>query len=146
MKRAFLWFALVAACGGPSNSGFDDGGLDASIDGDANPFQQPDTGPSIYSDFPTNPFVDPSLPSNIAPVDAPGSVVYWSSTGGTSFKGFTVGDLQSKTVLTPTTASPASAGAGTTVCVSCHTSSPDGTYIMYTRDTGANSRPRAIDA
>ena len=31
---------------------------------------------------------------HIAPVDAPGSVVYWSSTGGTAFKGFTVGDLQ----------------------------------------------------
>jgi hypothetical protein len=82
---------------------------------------------------------------HIAPVDAPGSVVYWSSTGGTSFKGFTVGDMTSKTVLTPTTASPASAGAGTVVCISCHTSSPDGTYVFYTRDTGANSRPRAID-
>src|SRR2546430_603062 len=65
MKRAFFWFALVAACGGPSNSGFD-GGLDASIDGDANPSQQLDTGPSTYSDFPTNPVIDPSLPSNIA--------------------------------------------------------------------------------
>jgi hypothetical protein len=258
MKRAFLWIAVVAACGSPTGNGFD-AGTDASVDGDANPFQQPDTGPTTYSDFPTNPVVDPSLPTNIAqlfgdpdagtasapciaepaadamipknwtplfleyaagganvyeiritvdnqkntgvyyvptstytldqnlwkslaahsaghdmnvsirggslanqqvtnvtaesteavhiaPVDAPGSVVYWSSTGGTSFKGFTVGDLQSKTVLTPTLAGASSANGGTTVCISCHTSTPDGTYVMYTRDTGPNGRPRAIDA
>lgn len=79
---------------------------------------------------------------HIAPVDAPGSVVYWSSTSGTAFKGFTVGDLTSKTVLTPTTAGAASGGAGTTTCISCHTSSPDGTYVIYTRDTASS---RAID-
>jgi hypothetical protein len=256
MNRAFLGLALVAACGSSDNSGFD-GGSDATAgDGDANPFQQPDTGPTTYSDFPTNPVVDPSLPSNIAtlfgdpdagtaaapciaepaadamipknwtplfleyaagganvyeirvtvdnqknpgiyyvptatytldqnlwkslaahsaghdmnvsvrggtlanqqvtnvtaeststvhiaPVDAPGSVVYWSSTGGTAFKGFTVGDLTSKTVLTPATAGASSANDGTTTCVSCHTSSPDGTYVIYTRDTASS---RAIDA
>lgn len=256
MKRAFLTFALVAACGSSDNSGFD-GGVDAStLDGDANPFQQPDVGPITYNDFPTNPVVDPSLPSNIAtlfgdpdagtgappciaepaadamipknwtplfleyaaaganvweiritvdnqknpgvyyvptatytldqnlwkslaahsaghdmnvsirggslanqqvtnitaeqtstvhiaPVDAPGSVVYWSSTGGTAFKGFTVGDLQSKTVLTPASAGASSANDGTTTCISCHTSSPDGTYVIYTRDTPTPNR--AVD-
>ncbi len=256
MKRAFFWLALVAACGSSDNSGFD-GGADATADGaDGNPFQQPDVGPTTYSDFPTNPVIDPSLPPNIAqlfgdpdagtaaapciaepasdamipknwtplfleylagganvyeitvtvdnqknsgvyyvptstytldqnlwkslaahsaghdmnvsirggslanqqvtnvtaeststvhiaPVDAPGSVVYWSSTGGTAFKGFTVGDLQSKTVLTPATAGASSANDGATTCVSCHTSSPDGTYVIYTRDTASS---RAIDA
>lgn len=256
MKRAFLWLALVAACGSSDKSGFD-GGADATADGggDGNPFQQPD-GPITYSDFPTNPVIDPSLPSNIAtlfggpdagtaaapciaepaadamipknwtplfleyaagganvyeititvdnqnnpgvyyvptatytldqnlwkslaghsaghdmnvsirgatlanqqvtnvtaeststvhiaPVDAPGSVVYWSSTAGTAFRGFTVGDLQSKTVLTPATAGASSANDGTTTCISCHTSSPDGTYVIYTRDTASS---RAIDA
>ena len=256
MKRAFFGLALLVACGSSDNSGFD-AGSDASLgDGDANPFQQPDIGPITYSDFPTTPVVDPSLPSNVAtlfgdpdagtgappciaepaadamipknwtplfleyaaaganvyeiritvdnqknpgifyvpkatytldqnlwkslaahsaghdmnvsirggslanqqvtnitaeststvhvaPVDAPGSVVYWSSTGGTAFKGFTVGDLTSKTVLTPASAGASSANDGTTTCISCHTSSPDGTYVIYTRDT---STSRAIDA
>jgi len=89
----------------------------------------------------------PTAPSasvaHIAPVDAPGSVVYWASSPSTAFKGFTVGDMTSKTVLTPTTASPASAGAGDTNCIACHTSSPDGNLIIYTRDATNNSR--AID-
>lgn len=277
MKRAYLRFApllaIVAAsalavrCGGPGGTGFDGGpgdGAPSDVASD-NPFTQPETGPSVYSDFPSTPIIvgggdaGPSLPANIAtlfggpdagagaapciaepaadamipknwtplfleysapganvyeitvtidnqtnpavvytpnptytfdqnlwksveghsaghdvnvsirggtlsgqtvsaitmpststvhiaPVDAPGSVVYWSSTGGTAFKGFTVGDMTSKTVLTPATAGQASAGAGTTACISCHTSSPDGTYIIYTRDSGPNGRPRAIDA
>jgi Tol biopolymer transport system component len=102
-------------------------------------------GGTLANNQVTNVTAESTSTVHIAPVDAPGSVVYWSSTGGTSFKGFTVGDMTSKTVLTPTTASPASAGAGTVVCISCHTSSPDGTYVFYTRDTGANSRPRAMD-
>ncbi len=249
--------ALAAHCGGDDNKSNFDGGPTKDGTTDGNPFQQPDTGPTTYSDFPTTPIIDPSLPSDIsvqfgspdggtgsppciaepaadamipknwtplfleyaspaanvfeirltvdnqtgalliytpnltytidqntwkalaghsaghdvnvsvragtltgptltagptpeqtsivhiAPVDAPGSVVYWSSTGGTAFKGFTVGDLVSKTVLTPATAGAASGGAGTTNCVSCHTSSPDGTYVIYTRDAANGSR--AVD-
>jgi len=263
MKRSFLLLAAIAfavRCGsGDDKSNFDGGPPQDATTTDSNPFPNQDSGPSTYSDFPSNPIVDPSLPSNtpslfgspdagtaappciaepaadamiprnwtplfleyasaganvfeirlqidnqtnegviyvptttytldltiwkqvalhssghdlnislragtlsgqtitnitseststvhIAPVDAPGSVVYWSSTGGTSFKGFTVGDVTSKTVLTPTTASPASAGAGTVYCVSCHTSSPDGTYIFYTRDVTPTGSLRAIDA
>ncbi len=264
MKRSFLLpfvvLAFVARCGSSDDtSNFDGGNKNPDATTDGNPFPNPDSGPSTYSDFPSNPIVDPSLPSNtptlfgspdagagaapcvaeptddamiprnwtplfleyastganvfeirlsvdnqtnqgviyvptttytldlniwkqlalhssghdlsisvragtlsgtsltnvtseatstvhIAPVDAPGSVVYWSSTGGTSFKGFTVGDVTSKTVLTPTSASPASAGAGTVYCVSCHTSSPDGTYIFYTRDVTNTGSIRAIDA
>lgn len=267
MKRAFLGsapllattvaFVAATSCGTNNNSNFDSGIGDATSDGDGNPFVQPETGPTTYSDFPTTPVVDPSLPANIAtqfgdpdagvaaapciaepaadamipknwtplfleyaasganvyeiritidnqknpgvfyvptatytldqntwkqiaahsaghdvnvsirggtltgqtlsavtaeststvhiaPVDAPGSVVYWSSTGGTAFKGFTVGDMASKTVLTPTSAGASSANDGTTTCISCHTSSPDGAYIMYTRDTPTPNR--AIDA
>ena len=262
MKRAFLALtpvlvagALGLRCGGDDNRFGNDGGSDATTDAVDAPFQNPDTGPSVYGDFPVAPIVDSSLPNDIAtqfggpnsgtgvppciaepaadamipknwtplfleyaspganvyeirvtidnqtnpavvytpkptytfdqnlwkiveghsaghdvnisirggtlngqtlgaitaeqtstvhiaPVDAPGSVVYWSSTGGTAFKGFTVGDLTSKTVLTPTTAGQSSAGDGTTTCISCHTSSPDGTYVIYTRDT---STSRAID-
>lgn len=84
-----------------------------------------------------------SIVVHIAPVAAPGSVVYWTSTGGTSFQGFTIGDTVSKTVLSPTMAGATSTG-GTTTCVSCHTSSPDGKLIIYSRD--ADNGTRAIDA
>ncbi|HMY17102.1 MAG TPA: hypothetical protein PKA58_12335 [Polyangium sp.] len=80
---------------------------------------------------------------HIAPVAAPGSVVYWTSTGGTSFQGFTIGDTTSKTVLSPPMAGPTSTG-GNTTCVSCHTSSPDGKLIIYSRD--ADNGTRAVDA
>jgi len=79
---------------------------------------------------------------HLAPVDAPGSVVYWTSTNGTSFQGFTIGDPKSVTVLTPASAGPTSSG-GNTSCVSCHASSPDGKLIFYSRD--ADNGTRAID-
>ncbi len=258
LVAVLLAAGLASRCGsGDTNSNFDSGAKDVTT-GDGNPFQQPDTGPTIWNDFPSNPIIDPSLPSDIAtqfgdpdagtgsvpciaepaadamiprnwtplfleyasaaanvfeirltadnqtgqaliyvptttyvldvnlwkqlalhsaghdlnvsvragtlnaqkkltgpptpeatstvhiaPVDAPGSVVYWSSTAGTAFKGFTVGDMVSKTVLTPTTAGAASGGDGNTTCVSCHTSSPDGTYVIYTRD--ASNGSRAVD-
>lgn len=85
----------------------------------------------------------PSLPTrstlHIAPVDAPGSVVYWSSSPETSFKGFAIGDVASKVVLTPQTAGVTSTG-GQTTCVSCHTSSVDGKLVFYTRDVVDVSR------
>lgn len=79
---------------------------------------------------------------HLAPVDAAGSVVYWTASGGTSFKGFTIGDTTSKLVLTPGTAGPTSSG-GNTNCVSCHASTPDGKYVVYSRDGDDGSR--AID-
>lgn len=89
------------------------------------------------------PIVGASGVVHLAPVAAPGSVVYWTSTGGTSFQGFTIGDAVSKTVLSPEMAGATSTG-GTTTCVSCHTSSPDGKLIIYSRD--ADNGTRAIDA
>lgn len=66
----------------------------------------------------------------IAPpgVQASGSVVYWTTSGGTILKGFKVGDETVQTVITP-----AQAGAQ---CVACHTSTPDG---MYAGLTGSSS-------
>jgi hypothetical protein len=80
---------------------------------------------------------------HISPTDAPGSVVYWTSSGGTSFQGFSIGDAKPVTVLTPAAAGVASTG-GQTKCVSCHTSSPDGKLVIYTRD--ASDGTRSIDA
>jgi hypothetical protein len=85
---------------------------------------------------------------HMAPVAAPGSVVYWSASSGSSFDGFTIGDLTFKTVLTPATASPASAADAGVGCISCHTSSPDGKLIFYTRDLSTSTTTvdyRAVD-
>jgi hypothetical protein len=76
---------------------------------------------------------------HLAPVAAPGSVVYWSSTNGTSFQGFTIGDAKSVDVLDPTIAGPTTTNS-TTSCVSCHTSSPDGNLVIYTRDDATGLR------
>ena len=37
----------------------------------------------------------------IAPVDAPGTIVYWTTSGGSALRGFRVGDKNLQTVLTP---------------------------------------------
>jgi len=65
---------------------------------------------------------------HIAPVAAPGAIVYWTSSGGTALKGFAIGDTNVKTVIEP---KPVSADTG---CVSCHTSSPDGALSFFTHD------------
>jgi hypothetical protein len=87
------------------------------------------------------PFTGVQGPLHIAPVAAPGSVVYWTSgapgTGKTALKGFTIGDTSVTTVLTPGIV------GGDTTCVACHVSAPDGKHTFYTRD-GAN-KTRSVD-
>ena len=94
------------------------------------------------SSLTAGPFVGAEGLIHIAPVDAPGSVVYWAASGGTSFEGFMIGDESPVTVLTPATAGTTSTG-GSTTCISCHASSPDGDLIIYTRD--ADDQTRSID-
>lgn len=59
----------------------------------------------------------------IAPVSAPGSVVYWTTSGGTVLKGFKIGDETVKDVMKPAQVS--------TGCVACHSSTPDGNYVGF---------------
>lgn len=66
----------------------------------------------------------------IAPVDAPGTIVYWTTSGGSALRGFRVGDKTLQTVLTPQ--SITNAGKATT-CVGCHASSPDGLLTFFSR-------------
>lgn len=56
----------------------------------------------------------------IAPAVAAGTIVYWTTSGGTQLKGFSIGQESVQTVLTPN-----ELGVG---CVGCHTSTPDGKY------------------
>jgi hypothetical protein len=60
----------------------------------------------------------------IAPVQATGAIVYWTTAGGTALKGFTVGDESVEQVLVP-----AQVTAETTTCIGCHTAAPDGEYV-----------------
>ncbi|MBK9263098.1 MAG: PD40 domain-containing protein [Polyangiaceae bacterium] len=71
------------------------------------------------------PFVGTIGTLHIALVPAPGSVVYWTTSGGSALKGFTIGASDVTTVITP-----GAMNDGTT-CVGCHTSSPDGQLAFF---------------
>jgi hypothetical protein len=60
---------------------------------------------------------------SIAPVDAPGAIVYWTTTGGTRLRGFSIGDETVKDIITPTDAG--------SKCVGCHSSTPDGNFVGF---------------
>jgi len=74
----------------------------------------------------------------IAPVQATGSVLYWTTSGGTVLKGFKVGDESVQSVITPASAQ--------TACVACHTSTPDGLYagVNASSDPGNGTEPGSI--
>ena len=61
----------------------------------------------------------------IAPVDAPGAIVYWTTTGGSALRGFHIGDETVRDIVRPTTA-----GAGVR-CIGCHGSTPDGEFVGF---------------
>jgi len=93
------------------------------------------------------PFLSETTILHIAPIGAPGSVVYWAYepvSSATAFRGFTVGDPETKVVLTPATAGT-NAGGKETGCVSCHSSSPDGKIMFYSSDDPP-AKYRSVDA
>jgi hypothetical protein len=75
-----------------------------------------------------------SGPMQIAPVDAPGSIVFWSidSAGGevSQLKGFGVGEEGVVDVLKAEQLPQY--GAGGRNCIGCHTGSPDGKFVSFT--------------
>ncbi len=77
---------------------------------------------------------EPSVGSSgditIAPVGAPGTIVYWTTSGGSSLKGFKVGDESVITALAPNQVSMPTNG-GQVTCIGCHTSTPDGLYASF---------------
>ena len=62
-------------------------------------------------------------------VQATGSVLYWTTSGGTVLKGFKIGDETVQSVITP--------AAAQAQCVACHTSTPDGLYAGLTGSSNA---------
>jgi hypothetical protein len=79
-------------------------------------------------------------PIGIAPVQATGAIVYWTTndlvTGGSVLKGFSPGDESVQTVLTPAEFSQAQ-GANSQ-CIGCHASTPDGEFAAFTTATVPN--------
>jgi hypothetical protein len=79
----------------------------------------------------TPPALGSRLDMRVAPVAAEGTIVYWSTTGGSSLKGFTPGQETVTTVLVPSQVAMPTSG-GEVACIGCHTSTPDGLYASFT--------------
>jgi hypothetical protein len=85
------------------------------------------------------PSLGTSGPITIAPADASGAIVYWTTSNGTSLKGFHVGDETVHPVMTATQ-------AGASECIGCHTSTPDGKMVGFSAyDLASSDRNRRSD-
>jgi len=67
-----------------------------------------------------------SYPMSIAPVQATGSIVYWTTSGSSALKGFSPGDESVAQVLVPSQVTETA-----TTCLGCHTSAPGGEYVGF---------------
>lgn len=76
----------------------------------------------------------------IAPVEAPGSIVYWTTTGGSALKGFKIGDESVVGVLVPNQVQQRPAQ-----CVGCHTSTPDGAYALVSITPGFSDAIASVE-
>jgi hypothetical protein len=74
----------------------------------------------------------------VAPVQAQGTIVYWTTSGGSALKGFSVGQETVTPVLTPSQ-TPGK-------CVGCHSSTPGGEFIGFSDSSQAtNGDPAHIE-
>lgn len=70
----------------------------------------------------------------VAPVDAPGKIVYWALNGGLgSLKGFGIGEEATRDVLVP---SQVAAKTATETCIGCHSATPDGDSVGFALGQG----------
>jgi hypothetical protein len=79
----------------------------------------------------------------VAPVEATGAIVYWTTndatTGASVLKGFSPGDEGVVPVLTP--AQYTQGQQTTSICVGCHTSTPDGEFAAFKSSGMPNPGP-----
>ncbi len=73
----------------------------------------------------------------IAPVDAPGAIVYWTTTNA-RLRGFKIGDETVKDIITPTQAATAASSTGAQ-CIGCHSSTPDGNFVGFSSSQQAGT-------
>lgn len=100
----------------------------------------------------TNASAGSSGPLSVAPVDAPGTIVYWTTASSAFFdsgkfdpilKGFHVGDESVRDVLHPEQVPDMPSGK--VKCVGCHTSTPDGIYtVSSTRPVSEGDGPTSV--
>ncbi|AKT36885.1 TolB family protein [Chondromyces crocatus] len=69
---------------------------------------------------------------HVAPTQAEGAVVYWTTTGGSALKGFQVGDESVAVTLTPPQVQMTTVNGAQVTCIGCHTSTPDGKFVGFT--------------
>ena len=70
-------------------------------------------------------------PITIAPVGAGGTIVYWTTSGGSALKGFQVGDEDVIAALTPPEVVMTTDNGAQVTCIGCHTSTPDGKFASF---------------
>jgi len=70
----------------------------------------------------------------IAPVDAPGKIVYWAVNNVGSLKGFGIGEEGTEDVLVP--AQVPNRNPTTETCIGCHAATPDGQAVGFTMGRG----------
>jgi hypothetical protein len=81
----------------------------------------------------TNEAIGSSGPIGIAPVSAPGNIVYWAVDGSAqtgALKGFAIGDETVGPVLAPSQVTERAPPAGVP-CIGCHASTPDGLNVGF---------------
>jgi len=76
----------------------------------------------------------------IAPAEAKGSIVYWTTASSSSLKGFQAGDENVVTALLPTQVRPESVA-----CIGCHTSTPDGKFASLVETTNWNTALSSLE-
>ncbi len=67
----------------------------------------------------------------IAPAEASGAIVYWTTSNGSSLKGFQVGDEAVASTLIPSQVQMPTVGSASVTCIGCHTSTPDGKFVGF---------------
>jgi hypothetical protein len=80
----------------------------------------------------------PSMPAQstfvIAPVEAPGKIVYWALGNNVGLlKGFGIGEEGTRTVLVP---DQVEARTSTEICIGCHAATPDGNGVGFALGMG----------
>jgi hypothetical protein len=86
---------------------------------------------SLDASKPGMPARSPAGNFAIAPVDVGGSIVYWTTSGGSAFKGFSISDEGVVPVLRPNQTGGR--------CVGCHSSTPDGLYVAFASSTASDN-------
>ncbi|EYF06801.1 TolB family protein [Chondromyces apiculatus] len=68
----------------------------------------------------------------VAPAQAEGAIVYWTTSGSSALKGFQIGDENVATTLTPPQVQMPTTNNAPVTCIGCHTSTPDGKFVGFT--------------